>query len=83
MEHSFRYFSNTQCEYFPCHRQGSGEAFNCLFCYCPMYPYGDCPGTPSYITSESGVRIKDCSYCRFPHEPENYDKVMEFLREKM
>lgn len=56
--------------------------FNCLFCYCPMNPYQDCPGTPCYIRKESGAVIKDCSRCVFPHQPDNYEKIIQFLSEK-
>jgi Zn-finger protein len=27
--------------------------------------------------------IKDCSECLFPHIPENYDKVVDFLKRKL
>lgn len=76
---SSRFFENRACEYFPCHK-GLDE-FNCLFCYCPMYEKENCPGTPEYIEHD-GRRIKDCSKCTFPHRPENYDRVMERLKEK-
>lgn len=80
MEHSHQYFKNKNCKYFPCHQGMQGEEFNCLFCFCPMNPYKDCLGTPDYIQRSNGTRIKDCSKCTFPHEPENYRKIMEFLR---
>ena len=51
--------------------------FNCLFCYCPLNQYEDCPGNPHFIVRESGKKIKDCTYCTFPHQPENYEKVGE------
>ena len=57
--------------------------FNCLFCYCPLNQYEDCPGNPHFIVRESGKKIKDCTYCTFPHQPENYEKVVRFLSEKM
>ena len=71
---SYRFFQNKECEYFPCHKCKNGEDFNCLFCYCPLYPLGDqCGGTFTY--TEQG--IKDCSNCMKPHRPENYDAIME------
>ena len=76
MENSSRFFENRQCEYFPCHQEL--EHFNCLFCYCPMYHRKKCPGNPYYIEKE-GTRIKVCTNCTFPHQPENYDKIMEVL----
>lgn len=72
-----RFYENRSCEYFPCHK-GLSE-FNCMFCYCPMYGIEQCPGTPDYIEKD-GRKIKDCSHCTFPHQPENYEKVMEVLK---
>ncbi len=79
MENSYRYFENRACKFYPCHR--GIENINCLFCYCPMYLAEKCLGNPHFI--EKGERrIKDCSGCSFPHEAENYDKIMQFLREQ-
>ncbi len=73
MEH-YKFFQNRQCEYFPCHEGADGEAFSCLFCYCPLYALGDkCGGSFTY--TENG--IKDCSACIKPHRRENYEKIME------
>lgn len=83
MQNSHKYFKNEQCRYYPCHKIAEGADFNCLFCYCPLNGYDDCPGTPNYIKSENGKVIKDCTNCVFPHKPENYEKVVEFLSEKM
>jgi Zn-finger protein len=41
-----------------------------------------CPGNPNFIDKGEN-RIKDCSNCTFPHRPENYDKLMTVLREKV
>ena len=71
MEH-YRYFQNSQCEYFPCHEGADCENFNCIFCYCPLYALGDkCGGNFKYL--ENG--IKDCSSCLIPHKAENYEKI--------
>ena len=78
MEHSYRFFENMSCKYFPCHKE-MGD-FNCLFCYCPLYAKENCPGNPTYLES-GGKRLKDCSGCTFPHQPGNYDMVVRFLRE--
>lgn len=78
MENSHRFFENRECRYFPCHK--GLQDFNCLFCFCPMYPREKCPGNPKYLTSH-GKQIKDCSDCAFPHCPENYDPIMEALKE--
>ena len=77
-ENSYRFFQNTACKYFPCH-QGQ-EEINCLFCYCPLYAMNPCPGNCTYL-EHNGKRIKECTNCTFPHEPENYDLMMELLGE--
>jgi len=76
-EPSHAFFCNTACAYYPCHE--GIEELNCLFCYCPMYHLDDCPGDPSY-TEKGGRLIKVCTACTFPHRPENYDKVIETIR---
>lgn len=55
-------------------------AFNCLFCYCPLYLDDNCIGSPEYIITGRGQRIKDCSSCLVVHSPEMYDKVIAHLR---
>lgn len=70
------FFQNRECEYYPCHAGADSERFNCLFCYCPLYPLGDrCGGCFTY--TQSG--IKDCSACLRPHIPENYDRIVEAM----
>jgi Zn-finger protein len=68
---NYKYFCNTDCEYFPCHNNVSLNNFNCLFCYCPLY-FKQCGG--QYITLENG--IKDCSMCKVPHDRNNYDYIV-------
>lgn len=77
MENSYKYFKNTDCKYFPCHK-GLLDDFNCLFCYCPMYSMPNCPGSKNYI-EKNGRKIKVCTDCTFPHRPENYDKIIQIL----
>ena len=76
MEYSYKYFENRACEYFPCHE--GLECFNCLFCYCPFYLLEKCPGCPTFIKTPDKV-IKDCSQCSFPHQPENYDMIVQLI----
>lgn len=73
---SYCFFENRECEYFPCHERL--EDFNCLFCYCPLYSMEKCPGEPRYIERE-GQRIKECTYCTYPHQPENYETIIRIL----
>ena len=68
----YAFFSNRDCEYFPCHPGPDPDNFNCLFCYCPLYLLGEeCGGNFRWL--ENGV--KDCSDCLFPHRRENYDVI--------
>ncbi len=78
MNNSYKYFENRDCKYYPCHE--GIEEMNCLFCYCPLYHLENCPGNPSY-KERDGRRIKVCTACTFPHEPGNYDRIVELIRE--
>ena len=71
-----RYFCNVECEWYPCHAVEEDTGFNCLFCYCPLYPYRQCGG--DYVMLENGW--KDCSACTLPHHAEQYDEVLGRLR---
>ena len=72
---SYRFFQNSECEYFPCHKTADLDTFSCLFCFCPLYPRADCGGT--YYILDNG--LKDCSMCLIPHE--NYDYIIDKLKE--
>ena len=73
-EPGYRFFSNTACEFYPCHDMG-GEPLNCLFCYCPLYCLGDaCGGNPRWVGDDGD--IKDCSACTLPHRAAGYDHIM-------
>ena len=75
-----RFFQNTACKYFPCHKEVSAEDFNCLFCYCPLYFLGpNCGGKFRY--TEKGV--KSCLSCSYPHKAENYDEINSRLTGKV
>ena len=78
MEHSYRFYQNRECEYFPCHKVRNEEEFNCLFCFCPLYALGSgCGGNCSY-TKEG---VKDCSACLLPHSPKGYDYITDKFKE--
>lgn len=79
MKMSARFFCNTACEYYPCHK--GVDNLNCLFCYCPLYPFEECPGNYT-VTKIDGTSVKDCSNCIFPHKAKNYDKIMDMLKSK-
>lgn len=75
---NYKFFSNTKCEYFPCHKTNDQENFNCLFCYCPLYALKDkCGGNFRY--TEKG--IKDCTNCTLPHQRKNYDYIIGKFKE--
>jgi len=68
-----QFFQNKKCRYFPCHEGVDPKEFNCLFCYCPLYVLGkNCGGNCQY--NEKGN--KDCTACSFPHQKENYHKII-------
>ena len=68
----FTYFTNTECEFFPCHPTEHPEDFNCMFCYCPLYTLGrKCNG--NYVFLPDGT--KDCSACMIPHKKENFTYI--------
>ena len=73
------FLANKACEYFPCHPVDDPDSFNCLFCYCPLYLQEKCLGSPEWILSGKGQKIKDCSNCMVVHRPEMYDKVLAQL----
>lgn len=77
IKNSYCFFENKDCEYFPCH-QGL-QHVNCLFCYCPLYLMEDCMGNPVYIEKD-GKKIKDCKNCTFPHQPDNYNLIIQKLK---
>ena len=78
MENSRKFFKNTGCEYLPCHDIQDKEGFNCMFCFCPLYGFAEnCGGNFTY--SQKGVKI--CTDCSLPHTPENYDAIIEKLKE--
>lgn len=80
MSSHYKCFSHRECEFYPCHQGADPDHFNCLFCYCPLYLLGEeCGG--HYRILDNGV--KDCSDCLFPHRPENYDKVVQKLQQKI
>jgi len=76
MKNNYRFFKNVDCRYYPCH-EGIKE-LNCLFCYCPLYSFEDCGG--NFYRSEK--KIKVCTACIRPHKPENYDVIINLLKEK-
>ena len=74
---NYKFNQHRACEFFPCHSVSDDTNFNCLFCYCPLYALGEnCGGNVKYV--EGGV--KDCSYCKIPHNPKGYDYIMSKLR---
>lgn len=81
LENSYRFYRNTACDYFPCHKVENEEEFNCMFCYCPLYLLEECGG--NHMENHG---VKDCSNCLVPHKPNGYDhinkKLMDINAEK-
>ena len=68
------FFQNRGCPAFPCHKGIPEAAFNCLFCYCPLYTLGErCGGNFSYTPSG----VKNCAACAFPHQRDHYQAVLD------
>ena len=79
-ECAYSFTQHTACEFFPCHKTGHPEDFNCLFCYCPLYTLGSkCGGNFRYL--ENGV--KDCSDCLLPHGRGSYSYIKSKYPELM
>ncbi len=76
MENSYRFYTNKDCIYLPCHKVDSTEDFNCMFCYCPLYFLEECGGN-----HDDSSGIKDCSNCLIPHRPNGYDYINEKIAE--
>lgn len=72
MDNSSKFFSNRECEYFPCHRTKEPAEFNCLFCYCPLYVLGEECGGGFTFTVQG---IKDCTGCEIPHSKDAADYI--------
>ena len=64
----FAFYTNKECEYYPCHPVPEGTEFNCLFCYCPLYMLGrKCGGNFTYLESEgSSLYIPRCTWKKRP-----------------
>lgn len=78
MENSYRFFENRNCKYFPCHKEL--EEINDWFCYCLLYLRKNSRGNPTYMEKD-GRMLKVCTNCTFLHQPENYDVVIQMLKE--
>jgi len=73
---NFKGFTNTKCEFFPCHKDVEPSNFNCLYCYCPL-AFLECPG-PYEVLTYGGVKRKDCSKCTLPHD--GIEKSWNFIQ---
>ncbi len=73
MENSHKFFANTACRYYPCHK--TEGALNCLFCYCPLYFLTECGG--DYTYTPQGV--KNCVDCVKVHGEDSWEFVQRRL----
>ena len=76
---SYKFYTNKECRFFPCHKGIEEKRYNCKLCFCPLYSIDDCGG--NYKILDNGT--KDCSQCLYPHKKENYDEIMEKLKRLM
>ncbi|MBU4222590.1 MAG: threonine-phosphate decarboxylase CobD [Euryarchaeota archaeon] len=67
--------SRVDCEYYPCHFEGQ----DCTFCFCPFYPCEDTRTGGKFIQKSTGGTIWSCIGCRFIHDGEIAEKVLEGL----
>jgi len=75
-KNGYDYFENRECEYFPCHKT-TGDSFNCLFCYCPLYALGEkCGGNFTYMNG-----VKCCTDCMLPHGEGGYRYILSKAEE--
>ena len=73
------FFSHRECEAFPCHEAVDEDNFNCLFCYCPLYAFGEsCGGNYTYTPQG----IKNCENCAFPHRRDSYSIIIKRLMQE-
>ena len=77
MVNSARFFSNRECQYFPCHKEPEPDDFNCLFCFCPLYLLKDKCGGDFFYTDKG---VKNCRDCSLPHRAEYYDEILAILK---
>ena len=87
-QHEYPFFTNRECQFFPCHDGLDPDDFNCLFCYCPLYALGsECGG--DFRINKKGV--KDCTGCNRPHAgdagtklvKEQFSKLVALTKERM
>ena len=83
MKNSYKFYSNKECAFFPCHPGVPEEEFNCLFCYCPLYFLGEKCGGGFKKAGSKEYAVKDCSACLITHKPEGYDFVMAKIAENI
>lgn len=76
-QYSHRFFANKDCEFWRCHSDIPEKKFSCLFCYCPLLAQENCLGIQNGDGKYLENGWKDCSQCSWPHNPDNYDLMME------
>ena len=70
----FAFYTNKECEYYPCHPVPEGTSSTACSATARFYMLGrKCGGNFTYL--ESGV--KDCSKCLVPHRRENYGFIAD------
>jgi len=77
-KHSYKYYENKACQFFPCHEDVWEEqgVHNCLFCYCPLYFKEDCGGDFTMVEEVKPLYVKDCSNCTKNHDKDSYEFIV-------
>ena len=58
-KNSYKFFSNTECEFFPWHKFNKKylKNFNYLFCHSPLYKLSNCERNFKYLEEQNKVLI--------------------------
>lgn len=75
MKNGYNWYTNKDCEFYPCHK--SEKDLNCMFCFCPLHSDLNCGG--NYIMIGDEKDIKDCSNCLLPHNNGGYNYIINKL----
>lgn len=77
--HAYKGFTHYACPFYPCHDVKLlriPTQFNCLFCTCPLY-WLACPGPYTVFSDSRGLKRKDCTDCKLPHD--GYDRSWRLM----
>ncbi len=71
-------FTDTDCEYYPCHFMGQ----DCTFCFCPFYPCLDGLTCGGYVVSKrTGRDVWSCKRCVWIHKKDVVADILPGIRQ--